>query len=230
MGKMYFMKFIRFYYILKRISFFFFGEKFYKRLNYKWHTLPSRFDVINYLVKKNNYKSYLEIGCNKDDLFSKVFIEKKVGVDPNEGGNVRLTSDSFFNINTDTFDIIFIDGLHIYEQVKRDILNSINILNDKGIILVHDCLPNKIWEQNVPRMNGAWSGDVWKSIVDLRRNKNLDIYTLVADRGIGVILNRSNKNLLSLDIDIKKLRFSDYYYNHEKLMNLISFDDFKELS
>ena len=77
------------------------------------------------MVTKNNYKSYLEIGCNKDDLFSKVSIEKKVGVDPNEGGNVRLTSDSFFNINTDTFDIIFIDGLHVYEQVKRDVMSVV---------------------------------------------------------------------------------------------------------
>jgi len=224
------MKLIKFYYLLWRLFFLFYGEKFFKRLNYNWNNLPSRSEIVNYLIKKNNYKSYLEIGCNKNDLFSKVIIKNKVGVDPNEGGTIKLTSDNFFKVNKDTFDIIFIDGLHVYEQVKRDILNSVKILNKNGIILIHDCLPNKIWEQNIPRMNGAWSGDVWKSIIDLRRNKNLDIYTLIADRGIGVVLNRKNKNLLVLDTNIKKLKFSDYYLNHNRFMNLISFSDFKELS
>jgi len=224
------MKLIKFYYLLWRLFFLFYGEKFFKRLNYNWNNLPSRSEIVNYLIKKNNYKSYLEIGCNKNDLFSNVIIKNKVGVDPNEGGTIKLTSDNFFKVNKDTFDIIFIDGLHVYEQVKRDILNSVKILNKNGIILIHDCLPNKIWEQNIPRMNGAWSGDVWKSIIDLRRNKNLDIYTLIADRGIGVVLNRKNKNLLVLDTNIKKLKFSDYYLNHNRFMNLISFSDFKELS
>jgi len=224
------MKLIKFYYLLWRLFFLFYGEKFFKRLNYNWNNLPSRSEIVNYLIKKNNYKSYLEIGCNKNDLFLKVIIKNKVGVDPNEGGTIKLTSDNFFKVNKDTFDIIFIDGLHVYEQVKRDILNSVKILNKNGVILIHDCLPNKIWEQNIPRMNGAWSGDVWKSIIDLRRNKNLDIYTLIADRGIGVVLNRKNKNLLVLDTNVKKLKFSDYYLNHNRFMNLISFSDFKELS
>jgi hypothetical protein len=224
------MKLIKFYYLLWRLFFLFYGEKFFKRLNYNWNNLPSRSEIVNYLIKKNNYKSYLEIGCNKNDLFLKVIIKNKVGVDPNEGGTIKLTSDHFFKVNKDTFDIIFIDGLHVYEQVKRDILNSVKILNKNGVILIHDCLPNKIWEQNIPRMNGAWSGDVWKSIIDLRRNKNLDIYTLIADRGIGVVLNRKNKNLLVLDTNVKKLKFSDYYLNHNRFMNLISFSDFKELS
>jgi hypothetical protein len=40
-----------------------------------------------------------------------------------------MTSDEFFEINKSTYDIIFIDGLHIDEQVERDIINGLKILN-----------------------------------------------------------------------------------------------------
>jgi len=49
-----------------------------------------------------------------------------------------MTSDTFFLKNKRTFDIIFIDGLHIYDQVKRDVLNSIKVLNKDGFILLYD--------------------------------------------------------------------------------------------
>ena len=51
-----------------------------------------------------------------------------------------MTSDEYFSKFKDKFDIIFIDGLHHYEQVKKDIFNSLEILNSNGIILMHDCL------------------------------------------------------------------------------------------
>ena len=51
------------------------------------------------------------------------------------------------------FDIIFLDGLHTYEQTINDIKNSIlTYLNQTmELLLVHDCLPKKIWNQIVPR-------------------------------------------------------------------------------
>ena len=36
------------------------------------------------------------------------------------------------------FDIIFVDGLHEKQQVKKDILNSIKFLKDGGTIICHD--------------------------------------------------------------------------------------------
>jgi len=84
-------------------------------------------------------------------------------------------------------------------------------------------LPRKISEQHVPRMRNLWTGDVWKVIVDLRTNKNLDTYTLTADMGIGIVLKRKNRNLLKLDKEFKKLNFKDYFYNHKKFMNLNSY-------
>jgi len=49
------------------------------------------------------------------------------------------------------YDVIFIDGLHYYKQVLKDIKNSLKILNKDGFILVHDCLPRTLAHQAVPR-------------------------------------------------------------------------------
>ena len=215
-------------YLLRRFAYYFYGEKFYKRLNFAWQTKPHRLDIIEHFIKKNNYKSYLEIGCCKNEVFSKINI-KKVGVDPNSGGTVRLTSDNFFKTNKEKFDLVFIDGLHVYDQVKQDIINSLEVLNNNGVILIHDCLPEKIWEQNVPRMNGAWSGDVWKVIPFFRSKSNIDVYTCVADRGIGIIFKRYNKNILKLDGDTKKLKFEDYYNNYKSYMNLVSTEELENI-
>ena len=215
-------------YLLRRFAYYFYGEKFCKRLNFAWQTKPYRLDIIEHFIKKNNYKSYLEIGCCKNEVFSKINI-KKVGVDPNSGGTVRLTSDDFFKTNEEKFDLVFIDGLHVYDQVKQDIINSLEVLNNNGVILIHDCLPEKIWEQNVPRMNGAWSGDVWKVIPFFRSKSNIDVYTCVADRGIGIIFKRYNKNILKLDQHTKKLKFKDYYYNYKSYMNLVSSEELENI-
>ena len=100
---------------------------------------------------KKNYNYYLEIGCFKDDVFSNIIINNKVGVDPISGGNVRSTSDVFFKNNKKNFDIIFIDGLHHYKQVKKDIENSLLFLNEHGIVVLHDTLPRNYIEQATPQ-------------------------------------------------------------------------------
>jgi hypothetical protein len=171
----------------------------------------------------------LEIGCDQNQLFSRVIIENKVGVDPVKGGNIRKTSDEFFKDNINKFDIVFIDGLHTYEQVKKDILNSVNCLNENGIILVHDCMPDSLGKQAVPRYKMQWNGDVWKAIVDLRQNENLDIYTCLMDQGVGVITNKKNSSILKLNKPIDKIKFKDYYENYKEYMRVISVLEFKKI-
>ena len=110
--------------IRNRIYYNLFIEKFNKKINYNFPDNYFRWDLIAYLIKKYNYTNYLEIGCDRDQLFSKVKIQNKIGVDPFSGGTVRKTSDKFFLENNEKFDIVFIDGLHIYSQVKKDILSQ----------------------------------------------------------------------------------------------------------
>ena len=106
----------------------------------EWPSSPNRVDFLQAVVAAADSRSYLEIGCHADRCFSRIHTPRKVGFDPLAGGTVRGTSDAFFLSNTETFDLVFIDGLHVYEQVLRDIRNALRLLTPRGIIVVHDCL------------------------------------------------------------------------------------------
>ena len=155
---------------------------------------------------------------------------KKIGVDPYSGGTIRETSDDFFLKNKEKFDCIFIDGLHYYNQVKKDIINSLKSLNQNGVIFIHDCLPNNVWDQAIPRCQYNWNGDVWKAIVEFRTLDYVDTYTCYADMGIGIILKRKNKKKLNLILkDFSKLKFSDYFKNFKEYMNMIEYREMETL-
>ena len=228
-------KYIRLLNSSKVLKFFFYYHKLFnnkgmKDIGFDFSMKKNRLFIVQDIIKKKNYKSYLEIGCFDDELFNHIKCEQKVGVDPVSGGTVRKSSDQFFETNKDKFDCIFIDGLHEYHQVKKDIINSLKYLNDDGIILLHDCLPNNFYAQATPRCQYEWNGDVWKAIVEFRNNKDVDVYTCNADYGIGVIFNRPNNNLLNQTIcDYKNFKFEEYYNNYNKLMNIIEYDDLLKL-
>ena len=209
-------------FFLKKLYHLFFSERFSKRINYSFDK-KTRLDLIQLIIKKNEYKKYLEIGCNQDEVFNKIDIDK-IGVDPISGGNFRGTSDEFFLRNSECFDCIFIDGLHEYDQVYKDIINSLKFLNEGGIILLHDCLPPSIHQQAVPRYKKTWNGDVWKAIVNIRTNANYDTVTCCIDHGISIIRKQKNIDRLNLNIDnFKNLKFKDFYYNYKKYMRLVDY-------
>ena len=186
------------------------SEKFSKKINFNFDR-RNRIDLIQHIIEKKNYKNYLEIGCHKNEVFDKISIEK-IGVDPVSGGNYRGFSDDFFKENKKSFDCIFIDGLHEYDQVKRDIVNSIKILNREGMIILHDCLPPSINHQRVPRTRYTWNGDVWKAIVEARTWEHVNTYTVLADQGLGVIKQEQNTEKLDLkNISFKNLKFKFFY-------------------
>jgi len=215
---------------LNRIYYFIFVERFSKKLLFNFPKNIYRWDLIQYIIDKYNYSTYLEIGCDKDQSFAKIRINKKIGVDPISGGTIRDTSNNFFNHNKEKFDIIFIDGLHHYEQVIVDIDNSLKILNNNGHILIHDCLPRTIAHQAIPRYRGSWNGDVWKSIVELRTRDDLEVFTCEIDFGVGIIRKKNNRNPLKIpNTEFKKLKFKDYYYNNKEFMNVISYDKTLEI-
>ena len=211
---------------LNRIYYYLFKERFNKKLSIEFPKDIFRWDLIQYIIDKYSFDNYLEIGCDKNQSFSKINVKNKVGVDPVSGGTIRDTSDNFFKINKDKFDIIFIDGLHHYDQVSRDIKNSLKILNQNGFILIHDCLPRSIAHQAIPRYRGSWNGDVWKSIVEMRTLDHIETYTCQIDFGVGVIKNSKNSDILKIDLnDFSKLKFKDYYHNYKKYMRVIDYEN-----
>mgnify|MGYP001385808686 CR=1 FL=1 len=84
--------------LIKRFFYYFYGEKFFKRFNYNWSNYPTRSEIIQKIIDKKKYESYLELGCDKDSNFSKIKIKNKIGVDPKLGGTLKMTSDEFLRI------------------------------------------------------------------------------------------------------------------------------------
>jgi hypothetical protein len=193
----------------------------------------TRTELINGLIKKYNFKTYLEIGVNTQSQpgynWVGVDIPVKHGVDPNVDTTYRMTSDEFFdNYISQKYDIIFIDGLHLFEQVYRDIINSLNHLVDGGIIVVHDCNPITEITQRRERVSDSWHGDVWKSIVKLRiEDPNIDICTVDTDEGCGII-RKGSQTLLKI---VEGTNINDYSFlenNRKEALNLISVNEFIE--
>ena len=105
-----------------------------------------RYHIINALLENTVQKRYLEIGVrNPEDNFDRITADFKVSVDPGVESRVNhatfpLTSDEFFEklfagrlkIADSTFDVIFVDGLHLADQVYRDIQNALRVVAHTG--------------------------------------------------------------------------------------------------
>jgi hypothetical protein len=144
-----------------------------------------RSDIINQFISRLGYERYLEIGVQSGVTFNAVNAPTKVAVDPAfviprellTGEAFEITSDTYFNKYFHEFDLIFIDGLHTFEQSLRDLMRSLRRIPRNGLILIDDCYPSdylaslrdhdlcakaKTRENHVDR---NWMGDVYKTLL-----------------------------------------------------------------
>lgn len=195
-----------------------------------------RFHVINYLIDKYGLSNYLEIGVLKGENIRKVNAAHKDGVDPGAERhiapevNFRMTSDAFFesiiNDEKKIYDIIFNDGLHHADQVKKDIQNAIRHITPGGFILMHDCNPISYESQLVPRKTIVWNGDPWKTFVEFKgMHPNLQCCVVDSDYGIGVI--RINQNLEKKPFLIPE--WKEFDQNRKYYLNLVTWNEFKTI-
>lgn len=153
-------------------------------------------EIILNIAKGLNCNNYLEIGCGTGRGISRIseFVNNCIGVDVIDGRLeknfqfIKCTSDIFFKDNVEIFDVIFIDGDHHYEVVKKDFENSLKFLSEYGVIFLHDNDPieKKYTDQK-------FCGDSYKIIDYIYENhKNLNIITLPTDISGLSIVNRKN--------------------------------------
>jgi hypothetical protein len=185
-------------------------------------------EIINAIVKKYGYTSYLEIGVQHGVNFRAIECEDKVGVDPDKNSKATnfLTSDLFFEmaiIKERKFDCIFIDGLHESDQVERDIVNALKCLKENGTIVVHDCNPSTEIMQRVPREVREWTGDGWKAWVKLRASGHCR-FVVDTDYGVGII----RKEKIGEAIPFNEINWENFSNNKKAWLNLISIEDFRE--
>lgn len=124
-------------------------------------------------------------------------VANKTGVDPGlnvrastlEGSGSRIepvTSDEYFASLEPSvqFDLVFIDGLHLFEQTYRDFCNTILHTHERSVIVIDDTRPSDVFSalrnqslavklrssEQDPRTRGlrrgrlAWHGDVFKVV------------------------------------------------------------------
>jgi len=190
-----------------------------------------RTDIINFMIEKNDYKSYLEIGVrNYYDNCDKIKCVLKHAVDPSPQNKCDfiMTSDEFFStLNENTkYDIIFIDGLHLSYQVDKDIVNSLLHLSENGTIILHDCLPSREEHQHEKPTIGEWTGDVWKSILKIKIERpDLEIKIVDTDWGCG-ILKRGSQEVYQTDIN--PYNWIWYKDNFRNVLPILTTDEFIE--
>jgi len=225
-----------------------------------------RMYVIQEIINRKRAKRYLEIGVREGECFLKIKAPKKIAVDPHIAITpqkkrkyclknlsnlfnkyVEMTSDDYFKGNHElltgrSFDVVFIDGLHTYEQSLKDVHNSLRYLNEEGVIIMHDCNPQSeaaaypahsyqhAESLNIPGFTGEWNGDVWKTIVYLRSSrKDLNVFVLDCDQGLGVIVKRKPENgLLYSPEEIHSLSYRELDSKRKHLLNLKSQEYFHE--
>jgi len=184
-----------------------------------------RWEVLDYIAKRFNYQKYLEIGVDQNHTFKFLDIGHMVGVDPNINTTHRMTSDAFFKKNKETFDLVFIDGLHERDQVLRDVENSLKILEPGGTIVCHDCNPREKF-----RLGPMWSGNVWEAIVHLMASRSdLEIWTIDEDTGMTVIRPGHRDPLRLMKFGLLDMTFEFLDRHRRELLNLVSFEEFQKI-
>ena len=198
-------------------------------------------------------KSFLPIKCKYKFAVDPVFdipIEKKIKWLFKNPLNIRNryfeeTSDDFFLTRwsimdkLNGIDVILIDGLHTFKASLTDVFNSLKYLNHEGVIILHDCLPpnkasatpamskNEAAKIESEGWTGEWCGDVWKSIVYLRKHHSdiLESYVIDTDYGLGVV--RIKKKIIDEMVinsnhyhEINELKFEFLTQNVQSLLDL----------
>lgn len=225
-----------------------------------------RITLIQEIFKNTGGEKYLEIGCQKGRSFLPVKAKYKTAVDPcfkitltrklkwllklKENIHNKYfeeTSDDFFmkrekHLNKmGKLDVVLVDGLHTFRASLKDVLNSLRYLDQKGIIIMHDCLPphkaaalptksfpNTEEKKAAEGWTGEWCGDVWKTIVYLSKALPglVDVYVINTDFGLGIVRPKREIDPHSLSIneevfyEVDKLTYEDLMMAPELLLNL----------
>lgn len=147
---------------------------------------------------------------------------RTIGIDPFQGSWERLnfvcphapatlfqlTSDDFFAnhdlrkiLCQESFDLCFIDGLHLFEQTLKDFINLERYARKDSVILIHDCLPIAPIVAERERSTGFWVGDVWRIIPCLKAFRpDLKIVTIpTKPSGLGVVTDLDSTSTVLSD-------------------------------
>lgn len=151
--------------------------------------MMKRNEVIQAVLDCFESPAYLEVGVFHGQTFHKLEAAEKVAVDPNfrfdvdaaraENPNAqyhRLPSDAYFaTCEGRFFEVVFLDGLHTFEQTLRDLMNAVAHLAPGGVIIIDDVKPTS-YGASLPELgqiklvkaelneDNNWMGDVYRLV------------------------------------------------------------------
>ena len=146
---------------------------------------PHYRDVLARLHAELKPRAYLEIGVDTGATLALASAcEVALGVDPAEirplkalpacARLFRATSDDFFAehradevLGSRRLDLVFIDGMHRFENALADFMHAEAWANPTGTIVFHDCLPLHPATASRERRSNFWVGDTWKVVMAL---------------------------------------------------------------
>ncbi len=154
-----------------------------------------RHQFLSVIHERYRPRSYLEIGIN-DGLGLARSRTRTIGVDPDfcitlelacDLELVRATSDDFFArpdaiswFPEGVVDFTFIDGLHLFEFVLRDFMNTERLSAPTSVVVLDDVLPRSVSEAARHQHTLLWAGDAYKVTAVLERHRP-DLTTLLLD-------------------------------------------------
>lgn len=167
------------------------------------------YEVIVEIVKGCAFESFLEIGIGCGVLTGKLsqqcpMLKQITGVDIHDGDPPppgvewirEVGSDDFFRDDGRTWDAIFIDGDHMRPQTDRDVINAMRVLNDDGLIFMHDTYP-----PNTDPHTTSWlvCGDVYKTYLALAERTDLEVVTLPLWCGLTIVRRVHERRLWTIE-------------------------------
>ena len=200
--------------------------------------IRTRTQLLNHLVARYGYRRYLEIGVRTpQDNFEHIQVAEKHGVDPAASCSHPMTSDAFFAQldaapDRAPYDLIFVDGLHLADQVERDVENSLRHLGEGGAIVLHDVNPPVEASQTEEYLPGKpWHGTVWKAWAKLRGTRpDLFMCVIDMDEGCGVIRKGSQTCYDPWPLPAGQPLDYPYLAAHRRdLLNLVTLPEFLQL-
>jgi SAM-dependent methyltransferase len=167
------------------------------------------YEIITEIVKGCAFESFLEVGIGSGVLACKLtercpLLKQITGVDildgypPPDGVEwIReVASDDFFRTDERTWDAIFVDGDHMRPQATRDTINALKVLNDDGLIFLHDTYPPNSLAQTTGHMV---CGDVYKTYLALAERTDLEVVTLPLWCGLTIVRRVHERRLWTME-------------------------------
>jgi hypothetical protein len=200
--------------------------------------MARRDEVIQSYLDLFDGPSYLEIGVSRGATFHAVKAARKVAVDPRSEIALgdRETRSEYHEVTSDRcFDslagvaarlhVIYLDGLHTFEQTLRDLMNAIECLNQDGVIVVDDVLPSSYhaslrdYSETIAVREGlgasdhSWMGDTYRLMFFLQSFMPRFDYATVEDNHGQLVIwrspTRAGQFLERRIEDIARLEFRD---------------------